>query len=273
MPARSSWEGISVPEWEHRWGIPRLEVHDRLPSTNDRARELADRGTPAFTTVIAEEQTAGRGRGGRTWVSPSGVGLWLSTVASPGKGPGAALTPIFVGLATVRAMRATLPDVAAMLKWPNDVFVRDRKACGILCETVAGSGAVVVGVGINVRQREEEFPPDLAGRAISLEQAAGRRVSRSHLATELMNNLVEILSRPADTLGPYRAELDAVDLLRGQPVRVSTGLEGVASGIADDGALLVRDRNGAQRHVRAGTMRIITAVAGISSVNHPHNGA
>jgi len=244
-----------VGVWERMWRVPRLEVHDVIGSTNDRACDLARSGAPPFTVVVAERQTAGRGRSGARWHSPPGAGLWIS-VLLPGAGPVPPHLPLLVGLAAARAAEGVCPDLNVGLKWPNDLEVEGRKAGGVLCERA--EGCVVVGLGLNVRQRPEEFPEELTGRAVSLETAAGRPVSRGALASAL---LAELRRAEEAQVGPLpeavRAELARRDVLRDRSVVSQQVGAGVARGIDVDGALLVERPDGERVRVLAGSVRII----------------
>ncbi len=254
MGLLTHWEGEPVHVWTKLWRVPVLEVHDELGSTNDRARELAGAGAPPLTVVLAEKQSAGRGRSGAGWHSPAGRGLWMSTLLPLGEGVPPYL-PLLVGLAAARAVEALCPGLAVGLKWPNDVEVGGRKAGGVLCERA--DGAVVVGIGLNVRQRPGEFPEELAGRAISLETASGGVVSRGRLAGALLAELVEACAAPRPCLSDGGlSELARRDVLRDRKVTTQQAGEGVARGIDVDGALLLERPDGARVRVVAGSVRI-----------------
>jgi len=219
---------------------------------------LAREGAPAFTTVIAEEQTAGRGRGGHVWASAPGQGLWLSTlVGGAGREP-SPLTPILVGVAVARAVAVAAPGASPGIKWPNDVMLDGRKVCGILCEAGGEGGGISVGIGVNVSQGPADFPPDLEGGAVSLETANGGPVSRQVLAGSLMQSLRRLLAEQRRRLdGPLVEEVRALDVLRGRAVTVSTGLRGRCLGVAEDGTLRVEDETGREHTVSAGTVRLL----------------
>ncbi|HZD00193.1 MAG TPA: biotin--[acetyl-CoA-carboxylase] ligase [Actinomycetes bacterium] len=165
-----------------------LETVDRLPTTMARAADLAEAGAPEGATVVAEEQTAGRGRLGRTWVAPPGTSLLVSVVLRPALSSGQTwLVAALAGVALVDAAREILSAgggrATAGLKWPNDLLLDGRKAAGLLAEAGTGGGRpwVVLGMGVNVGQKASDFPEELGGRATSMTLAAGRRVDRAEL--------------------------------------------------------------------------------------------
>ncbi len=256
-PGLAIWEDKAVEEWERAWGIPRLEAYDSLGSTNDRCRELADLGAPAFTSVISREQTAGRGRGGRSWSSPAGLGLWMSVLIRPESQESHGLLPILAGVAVSRAIRLVRPEAEPSLKWPNDVQLGGRKVCGILCEG-AGGGGVVVGIGVNVRQRPEDFPMALRDDVISIELALHGEVSLSVLAGKILGELRR-LAAPVPMLleGDLAEEVASLDALRGARVRDVSGAEGTVLGVAPDGALIVGGEGVPERRLVAGSVTIV----------------
>lgn len=252
------WEGEPIRVWERLWEVPLLEVHERIGSTNDRIRELGEAGAAPFTTVIAEEQRAGRGRSGRSWHSPPGAGLWLSVlVRPPGAGAPPPLASLLAGVAAARAIEAVAPGIRAAIKWPNDMLIAGRKVCGILCEA-SGGGRLVVGVGVNVRQQPADFPEEIRDRATSLEAEVGKRVSRGRLAGLLIREMRRLFlggpgeRLPEEVIGEVRRR----DALRGRRVRVSGGGEGVARGVTDEGALRVETEAG-ERLVLAGSVWLL----------------
>jgi BirA family biotin operon repressor/biotin-[acetyl-CoA-carboxylase] ligase len=160
--------------------------------------------------------------------------------------------PLRVGLAACRAVESAAPGVRAGVKWPNDVLIGDRKAGGVLCE--GGPGAIVIGIGINARRTV--LPPDLAGTAISLEEALDAPVDRAALAGFLLAELRALLVPPLTLDGEIGRELDARDVLKGRPVIAATGESGIARGIGRDGALRVEVGPGEVRNVTAGGVRV-----------------
>ncbi len=254
MALLTHWDGEPVQVWARVWGVPHLEVHDVLTSTNDRAQTLAEEGARPFSVVLAEEQTAGRGRSGRRWHTPRGSGLLLSTLLPGGGATPLSHLPLLVGLATARAAESVSPRVAVGIKWPNDLLVRGRKVGGILCER--HHGAVVAGVGMNLRQKSADFPPELVGVATSLEAEADGVVSVSSLVTALLRELRSLIGRPTEELdSDIHEELTARDVLREHEVETQMAGRGVARGITGDGALLLEREDGTLQRVVAGSVR------------------
>ena len=255
----AAWHGWSASALARRWDLALVHLFRRVGSTNDVARQLGERGAPSGTAVIAEEQVAGRGRTGRVWASPPGLGVWLSVVVRPAELPNPALLPLAVGLAAAGALdRFTGPE-KAMLKWPNDLVVGGQKLGGILCEAVwsgAAAAFVVVGIGINVQHSEADFPGELRPHATSLRLVSGREQCLLEVAGALARAVVAVGQHPPAMLdSKHAAELRARDALRGREITIDGVPCGTALGIAADGALLVRTPEGDTRSVRTGTVR------------------
>jgi len=208
-------------------GLPRLHLRS-AGSTNDRARALAASGAPHGTLVTADEQTSGRGRHGRGWVTPPGVAIAASLVLREWDG----LLSLRAGLAV-----ADVAGPAARVKWPNDVWLSGRKVAGILVETRNGSGWAVLGIGVNVALDPATLPPEVAAVAGTL----GRpRAAIEPTLDELLRALERRLAQdPPGVL----ADLRERDALRGRRVTHSGG-EGVAAGIDEAGSLLVESPGG-----------------------------
>ena len=234
----------------------RVERHPSIGSTNDRARELLEGADGDGSVVVAEEQTSGRGRRGRSWQSPPGRNLLMSVALAPDL---AAAEAWRLGLATALAVAEACETVAPVaLKWPNDVVAAadGRKLGGLLIETIAEGDrlrAAVLGIGLNVNWRRAEMPADLREGATSLADLAGVPVDREALFDRLLDGLeVEIAAAEAgqSPLERYRALCSTL----GSAVSVETA-EGVLHGRAVDldatGALVVEDREG-HRHVVTG---------------------
>ena len=226
-------------------GLPRLH-HRTIGSTNARAQELALAGAPHGTIVTAAEQTAGRGRQGRSWATPAGTALAVSTIV---REPPPLLT-LAAGLAVADVAAAL--DAAGReprIKWPNDVLLDGRKVSGILAEGRLQDGWAVLGIGINVAIRQEQLPPELAQRATTL----GREPEAVEEAlTLLLAALERWLATPPDALLAAYRERDA---LAGREIAWDGG-RGVAAGIADDGRLRVRGDDGAEHLLDAGEVHL-----------------
>ena len=226
--------------------------HYRLTdSTNERARELAGADAPAGTIVTATEQTAGRGRYGRSWEAPAGKALLYSAILRPPAGENALLS-LLVAIATAEAIESAAP-VDCAIKWPNDVWIEERKVAGILIEARPPHWAVV-GIGINVSIEPDEFPRDLRWPAVSV----GNQASVEDLRTALNAKLSNWLSAPAeDVLAAYRGR----DALTGRPVRWSraAGSDAVcasAAGVDDAGSLIVDGPNG-RLNISSGEVQLV----------------
>lgn len=233
-------DGVPSAELAGRWRVPRCDLHLRLGSTLDAIHALAARGAPAGTTVIAEEQTAGRGRDGRTWHSPAG-GVWLGMLLRPVRTELTAVA-IRAGLALADAVDALLGRAETRLKWPNDVLLGDRKLAGILCEGRWQGNTpqwLALGVGVNVRNA---IPAAVARRAVTLAEwlPAVRRVD---LLDRLVPALTQAATGGATGLSTVeRAAFAARDWLHGRELRAPA--PGRAEGVRADGALLVASHAG-----------------------------
>jgi BirA family transcriptional regulator, biotin operon repressor / biotin---[acetyl-CoA-carboxylase] ligase len=257
------WEGAGAAELAARWGLPAVHLYARTGSTNDTARALADAGAAHGTLVLAEEQTAGRGRSGKAWASPSGVGVWMSMVARPAALPAPGLLPILVGLAAAEAIDAFVRPAEAKVKWPNDLQIAGRKVAGILCEGSwdgARPGAVIVGIGMNVLHAPDDFPEEVRETATSLRIVGGWSPPRADVAGAVAGAVMRALARPpAQLTGALLDALRRRDALEGRPVRVTgaTETEGLAMGVTPAGALLVRTHEGRLQTVTSGTVRVV----------------
>lgn len=260
------WEGRTIEEWRRRWAIPELHVFHRIPSTNDVGRARAEAGAPSLTTIVAEEQTAGRGRFGRSWTAPPGSALLVTVLLRPEPGAASAPTaPLRVGIAVAAALERM--GVRTGLKWPNDVVALDgRKVAGILCEgTVAstdGAACVIAGIGINVNQSPDDWPPELRARATSLRIMTGRALARA----DVLGTVLDELRTHADRVGHPLDDAEVAlftryDRLAGQRVRVDGIPAGIANGITADGALRIATPD-AERLVWTGTVRTERPVHG-----------
>lgn len=169
-----------------------IYFYEETDTTNNRARELALEGAPEGTLVVAEKQTAGRGRRGKVWESPLGTGIWMSLVLRPQIMPAeASVLTLLCGLATVEAIEAET-GLSAGIKWPNDILINGKKAVGILTEMdceMSEVHFVIPGIGINVNTAS--FPPEIAEIATSLYLECGKTVSRRRLVHKVLERLEE----------------------------------------------------------------------------------
>ncbi|WIG97659.1 biotin--[acetyl-CoA-carboxylase] ligase [Myxococcus sp. SDU36] len=235
-----------------------IHHHEALPSTNEKAFRLAQDGAEHGEVVVAEQQTAGKGRRGRTWVSPPGLNLYFSAVLRPDLPPQRA--PELTLVAAV-ALAESLRDagVEAAIKWPNDVHIDGLKVAGILTELSAEPERVhfvIVGVGVNLNSQAEHFPEALRATATSLSLALGQPVHRARFAAALWTRLEAWLDLYLDTgFDAVRARWKALSSTLGQDVLVRTDrqeLRGRAEDIDPSGALLVRTAEGSLERVLAG---------------------
>jgi BirA family biotin operon repressor/biotin-[acetyl-CoA-carboxylase] ligase len=190
------YDGLDAKRLEHLTGVPLVVLESSVPSTQDEAHRRAAAGAPSGTLVLSDEQTAGRGRQGRAWLSPAGRGVWLSLLLRPVRAPQGGALAIRCGLACLAALAEVAPGVAARLRWPNDIVVAGRKLGGILCEARWSGEAlswVAVGVGLNVRGPVD---PALRDRAVALGDVAPE-VSRLALVTALVPRLRALEDLPA----------------------------------------------------------------------------
>ncbi|MDX6601534.1 MAG: BirA family transcriptional regulator [Solirubrobacterales bacterium] len=237
-------------------------------STNSRARELVEAGTPGGTVVTAREQTEGRGRQGRVWTAPEGKALLYSAVLRS-LDERHLLLPLSVPLAVCAAAEALRPDAECMVKWPNDVWIEGRKLAGILIEAKPQDGWAVIGVGLNLSIAPEEFPGDLRQPAISLfdATAGSRGGSRRSLPAVAPAGLPPTPSTAAAVLNRHLdhwvwaghddvlAEWRRRDGLLGREVSWEDG-SGVADGIDDRGNLIVAVAGGGRVSLGAGEVQL-----------------
>lgn len=221
-----------------RFGAPH-EHHDEIDSTNRRAKDLAAEGAAHGTVVTASAQTAGRGRGGRRWSAPPDGALLYSAILRP-LDLSHVLLPLAVPLAVCAACEEAA-DVECMVKWPNDVWLEERKLAGILIEARPPDWAVI-GVGLNLAIEPHEFPADLRWPAVSL----GGEVAPGRMRAALDAALGEWVEAPQERV---LAEFRRRDALVGREIGWEGGPEeggrrGVAAGVDERGNLLVRTGGG-----------------------------
>lgn len=235
---------------------------DTAPSTNAASLSSGAAGAPEGLVFVAEAQTHGRGRKGRTWFAGRGTGLAFSLLLRP-KRAEHGLTALFA-LAAVRALHRTAPGIG--IKWPNDLYLRGRKVGGILAE--ARDGLVVIGMGLNVNERREDFPAEIADEAISLRIAVGRELDRGRILSRILESFERLYERfEREGVGAFRAEIESVLLFRGDEVRVEVGdgeLRGRILGLTEE-AYLRLAVGGAERVLSSGDVTVRRSKRGIGS--------
>jgi BirA family biotin operon repressor/biotin-[acetyl-CoA-carboxylase] ligase len=257
------------PRLATRWLARRLVWLDTTDSTNRVAADLARDGAEHGTTVVAEGQSAGRGRLGRSFFSPPYQNLYTSIVLRPNLDTARAPTTILAAaVAVAETVAGSVEDPAAVaIKWPNDVLLGGRKTSGILMEMGAEATRVrhlVLGIGVNLNVDRALFPDAFRALATSLASHRGKPVDRVDFAARLYDNLEAVLDRHAQGgFEAVRTDFEARFQMRGQRVRVldaigggAAAVEGTATGIDADGALLVQRDDGATERVVAGDVTI-----------------
>ena len=248
--ARLTLDGVAAADLAGRWGVPQCGLFRELGSTLNAIHDLAAQGAPAGTVVIAEEQTAGRGRDGRTWHSPAG-GVWLGMLLRPARAELGVIS-VRVGLAVADAVDALLGRVETRLKWPNDVLLGERKLAGILCEGRWHGESLqwlAVGVGVNVRN---VIPAAVARRAVALEEWLPA-IRRLDVLDRLVPAIAGLASGEPGLSERECAAFAARDWLQGRQLR--SPAVGRARGLRPDGALLV-DLGAATIAVREGHVEL-----------------
>jgi BirA family biotin operon repressor/biotin-[acetyl-CoA-carboxylase] ligase len=223
-----------------------VEFHSEIGSTNDRARVALAEPNGEGLAVVADQQTAGRGRRGRAWLSPPGVNLMVSLALRPRVQPElSSLLGLSVALALRDACAAVAPSAGLAIRWPNDLVDRHgRKVAGILIETVLAEGRLVqavIGMGINANWSRDEMPSEIAARATSLLELTGGPIERPALLRRLLEALdleIRALERGESPIARARS----ASWLDGREVEVDVGEQSVSgrvAGLGDDGSLLV----------------------------------
>ena len=243
-----------------KWAGKTVHFARETDSTNLWIKRLAKEGAPEGTLALAEFQSAGRGRLGRSWEVPEGTSVMMSILLRPKFEPQYAPTlTLVMGMAVAKAVKSLGFDVS--IKWPNDVVVSHKKICGILTEMGVRDGKIdyaVIGVGINVNIKE--FPEEMADKATSLYLESGKEFDRSQIPGLVMEAFEEYYEKFAATcdLSGLKEEYESILANYNQPVRVlaKEPYEGVARGITDGGELLVEKTDGTIVAVSAGEVSV-----------------
>jgi BirA family biotin operon repressor/biotin-[acetyl-CoA-carboxylase] ligase len=231
-----------------------------LPSTNIEAARQAVEGAPEGLVIVADEQTAGRGRLGRHWVSPKGGGLYFSVVLRPQVESGAWPLITFVAALAVHDALFHCCGLQTDIKWPNDILANDRKLCGILAETVEG-GSVILGIGVNLTSTS--FPGDLSETATSVESVSGDIPDPDKVLQSILKafqNRYSVFLKEGGREQVISDWSQRSSFASGRLIRVKNGheiLEGISRGLERDGALRVETSSGEIRIVRAGDVTLV----------------
>lgn len=228
------------------WVAKEVLYFDTIDSTNTKAQELAEKGYPSGTLVVADKQESGKGRRGRSWVSPSGTGIFMTLMIKPDINPNnASMLTLVAALAVAKAITSVTGE-EALIKWPNDIVVNGKKVCGILTEMNAQFdyiNHIVVGIGINVHN--ESFPEEISQMASSLMiEAGGKRFHRAQIIAETMAYFEQYYDTFLKTqdLSALVREYDELLVNRNKSVRVldpKEPFDGKAMGITPKGELIV----------------------------------
>lgn len=228
------------------WVAKEVLYFDTIDSTNTKAQELAEKGYPSGTLVVADKQESGKGRRGRSWVSPSGTGIFMTLMIKPDINPNnASMLTLVAALAVAKAITSVTGE-EAMIKWPNDIVVNGKKVCGILTEMNAQFdyiNHIVVGIGINVHN--ESFPEEISQMASSLMiEEGGKRFHRAQIIAETMSYFEQYYDTFLKTqdLSALVREYDELLVNRNKSVRVldpKEPFDGKAMGITPKGELIV----------------------------------
>lgn len=228
------------------WVAKEVLYFDTIDSTNTKAQELAEKGYPSGTLVVADKQESGKGRRGRSWVSPSGTGIFMTLMIKPDINPNnASMLTLVAALAVAKAITSVTGE-EAMIKWPNDIVINGKKVCGILTEMNAQFdyiNHIVVGIGINVHN--ESFPEEISQMASSLMiEAGGKRFHRAQIIAETMLYFEQYYDTFLKTqdLSALVREYDELLVNRNKSVRVldpKEPFDGKAMGITPKGELIV----------------------------------
>ena len=238
--------------------------HDSLGSTNAQAKIDAENGAESGTLIVADMQTAGRGRRGRSWDSPAGTNVYFTLILKPDFSPDkASMLTLIMAYAVMRGVEKMLPPSSLSgIKWPNDIVMNGKKICGILTEMSAEQDYiqyVVIGVGVNVRK--QDFPQEIAATAASIEEECGYSISRSALIADIMaafEEEYESFLRTMDLSG-LREKYNACLVNRNREVCIldpKGEYRGIAEGITDTGELQIRLPDGSMTQVYAGEVSV-----------------
>ena len=257
---------ISAEEVKSRlhtdWAGCEVRYFDTLDSTNICAKRMAEEGAPNGTLVIADKQTAGRGRCGRVWETPKGTAIAMTLLMRPNLRPEkASMLTLVMGMAVTRAVNE-LYSLNCQIKWPNDIVYQGKKLCGILTEMSADMDQihyVIVGIGINVQMTD--FPKEIQNTATSLKLVTGKTLLRNELLAKVLEEFEVLYEQfvSAESLKNLKAEYESRLANKDNRVNVlapSGAWQGICLGIKEDGALLVQREDGNVEEVIAGEVSV-----------------
>ncbi|UVI32426.1 biotin--[acetyl-CoA-carboxylase] ligase [Paenibacillus spongiae] len=233
--------------------IRTVKLFDAVDSTQNIAQRLAEEGAPEGTLVIAEQQTNGRGRMGRNWISPPGKGVWMSLILRPSLPlQFAPQLTLLAAVALCRALKELAPlDIG--IKWPNDLLVGGKKISGILLESSAEDERiryVVAGIGISVNLTEDDYPEALRDTATSLRIELGNELDRTEIIAAFIRHFQQLYTLyQQEGFSPIQSLWEALSVTLNKPVKLLTPagqVEGTPIGLSESGALIVRKPDGAQ---------------------------
>lgn len=242
----------------------KMEIHSSIGSTNARAKELALNGAPEGTVVIADEQVQGRGRLGRSWISPPGKGIWMSVVLRPRLFPQqASRITIMTAVAVANALKRSA-QIEVGIKWPNDIVCGGKKLCGILNEVHAEPQVIhyaVVGIGLNVNFSQEDLPDGIKDLATSLKIEKDKEFCRVNVIRAILQEMEKIYLQKlnGDGFAELLKEYERRSVILGKRVRVigiGSELSGYAEGFGEDGSLILRLDDGRLETILAGDVSI-----------------
>ena len=239
------------------WVAKEVLYFDTIDSTNIKAQELAEKGYPSGTLVVADKQESGKGRRGRSWVSPSGTGIFMTLMIKPDINPNnASMLTLVAALAVAKAITSVTGE-EALIKWPNDIVVNSKKVCGILTEMT--SAGPVMGIGINVNQSEDGFPPELRNIASSLKIIRKREFCRAQIIAAVIEELDLINAGFPEKREEYLKEYRENCAVIGEEISIERGEEikkGRAVEIAENFGLEVIFEDGEREVITGGEVSV-----------------
>lgn len=272
---------------EFDWNGRNVHFYESIDSTNVQAKRMAEEDAPSGTVIVADMQTAGRGRRGRIWESPAGTNLYFTLIVRPDLSPDkASMLTLVMALAVAKGVEGIMNEVGdkarkifggeqqisnvithplLQIKWPNDIIINGRKVCGILTEMCLQTGKqgkishVLIGVGVNVQK--QDFAPELVDKATDIETECGQKISRKDLLAGILEAFEEYYAifERCGNLAELRELYNRKLVNRGREVRVldpQGEFTGIATGINDTGELCVTLPDGSVTQVYAGEVSV-----------------